>query len=310
MKESSSFQTLDHVQSWILQTILTHGQEVSPRGMKTREIFPVTFSLLNPRSRCITNPARRWKFPAAVGEFAWHVGGSRDVSFISYYLERWAELAGDSSTVNGSCYGYKIFGNRIGGLTQWDRLVELLRSDPDSRRGVLSFQNDNANLEPEAPDQPCACILHFMVREGRVYLTVYMRSNDAIWGLPYDVFLFTMLQELLACQLSLKLGSYSHTVGSMHLYEHHLHLAERIISSPYVDFEMPPMEEHWQLNRFLECEHALRTELNERMSLDMNSYWGDLVKVLAHYRNIKKRTEAKNFLPSENILYRPLLKIS
>ena len=52
-------------------------------------------------------------------------------------------------------------------------------------------------------DLPCTRTIQFLLRSGHVDAVVYMRSNDAIWGLPYDIFLFTMLQEMLAVELAL-----------------------------------------------------------------------------------------------------------
>ena len=37
-------------------------------------------------------------------------------------------------------------------------------------------------------------------------LVVHMRSNDVFMGFPHDVFAFTMIQEILANDLGVKLG--------------------------------------------------------------------------------------------------------
>ena len=50
-------------------------------------------------------------------------------------------------------------------------------------------------------------------------MTTYMRSNDLWMGFPYDVFQFTCLQTLLAMELDVELGTYTHVAGSLHLYE-------------------------------------------------------------------------------------------
>lgn len=49
-------------------------------------------------------------------------------------------------------------------------------------------------------------------------MMVHMRSNDVYLGLPHDIFAFTMLQEIAAREIGVGLGSYLHSVGSMHLY--------------------------------------------------------------------------------------------
>ncbi len=117
-----------------------------------------------------------------------------------------------------------------------------------------------------------------------------MRSNDAIWGLPYDVFFFTMLQELLACELGRQLGTYTHVVGSLHLYENHYALASRVVQEQaFSDFEMPPMRDHRQLKGFLDLEAGLRTDAaaNLEGKKALNPYWRDLLAILEWYRRAK-----------------------
>ena len=58
-----------------------------------------------------------------------------------------------------------------------------------------------------------------MIREGKLSMITYMRSNDLYLGFPHDIFCFTLLQELVARSLSVGVGTYKHMVGSMHLYD-------------------------------------------------------------------------------------------
>jgi thymidylate synthase len=151
-----------------------------------------------------------------------------------------------------------------------------------------------------------------MVRSGRLHAIVYMRSNDAIWGLPYDIFLFTMLQELLASELGLELGSYTHVVASLHLYERHFELARRIVRNPSAcDFEMAPMQAHRQIKTFLEFEGQLRSGrsigVDQEPSLD--PYWWNLLAVLDWFRLAKQADQYRdvaNRIPIGSP-YKPLL---
>lgn len=70
-----------------------------------------------------------------------------------------------------------------------------------------------------------------MIRNSKLDCFVNMRSNDVIWGVPYDVFSFTSLQEILANDLKVDLGTYHHYVSSMHIYDYHYELANKIVSS-------------------------------------------------------------------------------
>jgi len=82
-------------------------------------------------------------------------------------------------------------------------------------------------------DVPCTVSLHFMVRSGALELVVYMRSNDVWLGWPYDVVMFTVLQEAMATDLGLELGQYTHVDGSLHLYDTNREQVEALIHSSW-----------------------------------------------------------------------------
>ena len=119
-----------------------------------------------------------------------------------------------------------------------------------------------------------------------------MQSNDAFLGLPHDVFAFTLLQEILARSLTLELGSYKHSVGSLHLYNKHFEqVAQYLDEGWHEKVLMPamPTEDPWPSIQIL-----LRAEcdLREGRPLDVGQlklapYWLDLVRLLEVYRHFK-----------------------
>jgi thymidylate synthase len=147
---------------------------------------------------------------------------------------------------------------------------------------------------------PCAASLQFLVRSGKVHAILNMRSNDAIWGKPYDIFLFTMLQELLACELNLEMGTYTHSAASIHLYERHFDLANKIVrSDQFVRFEMPSMKAHHQLPHFLEMEASIRSKglQNQFDSLCLDDYWRHLLMVLTWFSNFRRNGAFSSEIP-------------
>jgi len=192
-------------------------------------------------------------------------------------------------SVLGSCYGHRIFGGSGAEPNQWERLVAVLRSDPQSRRAVLDVYDPDISLATNVKDAPCVCTLQFLIRDDRLHLITYMRSNDVIWGLPYDIFLFTMLQELLSIDVDRPLGTYTHIVGSLHLYEHHFELARAILRNQHEpEFEMPPMAARDELPRFLDAEAHVRSGRALPHDEDeLNPYWSSLLAVLKSYRVFK-----------------------
>ena len=280
------FESLDDIQAAALGLLVNSGQSTSPRGMNTLEVLGAGFCLRNPRKRCVTVSARRWSLPLAIGEFCWHASGSDDVSPLEYYSRRWRAFADDASRIRGSCYGHTLFQKVQAGRSQWDRIVDVLREDPDSRRAIAMLASPTADADLTARDVACATSVQFFVRDHKLSALTNMRSNDAIWGLPYDVFLFTMLQELLAVTLNLDVGAYYHLVGSLHVYERHLELAKRILTdSGDPAFEMPPMRGVEQLASFLSGEEEIRRAATPPASPGrlLDPYWQNLWDVISWF---------------------------
>src|SRR5207247_285862 len=138
MNNVLAFDSVTDIQAWALSSLLEFGIRARPRGVDTLELSAVSFNLRYPRKRCVTHPERRWNFPLAVGEFCWHFSGSNQLQAIEYYAKRWKDFAADNSTITGSCYGHRIFTASAVQPSQWQRLIELLKNDPESRRAVLN----------------------------------------------------------------------------------------------------------------------------------------------------------------------------
>jgi thymidylate synthase len=280
------FQDIDAVQRWAFQCLLNDGILVSPRSMATRELIGQTFSLTRPRARIVQARARRWSLPLAIGEFCWHASASDDVEALAYYAPRWRAFSADGRTVRGSCYGRRIFGSDRNGRSRWDALLALLRADSETRRAVIDLSGDDL-LNPDAPDVSCTSTFQVFVRDGHLHASVHMRSNDVVWGLPYDVFLFTMLQEMLSQTLGLDLGVYMHTVGSLHLYEQHMNLATKVVAEDLMPAsEMSRMKPLSDLTDFLAAERAIR--LGETPPV-LSGYWAELADSLIEFAFARTR---------------------
>jgi len=143
----------------------------------------------------------------------------------------------------------------------------------------------------QGKDVACATSLQFLVRNHALHAVVNMRSNDGVWGLPYDLFVFTMFQELMARTLNLSLGHYNHTASSLHIYERHYELAERVAASPERSSEpMAPMNDVSQLRQFLIEEEHVRRGRGRNAAVKLDLYWSHLIAVLEAYRSRKGMT--------------------
>ena len=107
-------------------------------------------------------------------------------------------------------------------------MIEELRRDPDSRRAVIPMLN-TSHLFPRNKDVVCTESISFRIRDGKLNMSVNMRSNDAVWGMTNDVACFSFLHELVAGLLGVELGRYRHKADSLHVYERHFKMVETII---------------------------------------------------------------------------------
>jgi len=241
MRPFLSVPSANILQRDLCRIVMGSGDLCSPRAMQTKEVLGVSFELTAPRCRLTNLPIRRWSPSLAVGELLWHVRGDDQVDALAYYAPRWRSFADDDGFVRGSCYGARMFGSAPGERSQWENVKSLLKTDPSSRRAVINFRFE-PDVSEDSVDFSCVNSLQFLVRDGKLNAFVSMRSNDVIWGVPYDLFLFTSLQELMARELGLQLGSYYHSASSMHIYERHFDMASRIAELQVEDLgETPPM---------------------------------------------------------------------
>src|SRR5690606_23923758 len=117
----------------------------------------------------------------------------------------------------------KIFGFKNEQEPQYERIIKQILNRTTTKQAylVISDKKDYKLRTNKHESPPCTIGLHFYVRNSRLNLTSYMRSNDAYYGLPHDLFCFTMLQELISCRTNIPLGIYTHHVTSMHIYKEH-----------------------------------------------------------------------------------------
>lgn len=292
-------ENINQIQIALLTMLSEKGKTIDVRNSKTLELLPVCIELTNPKNRLTTLKGRNWNLPFAIGELAWHLDGSNDFNFISYYSKNWSvALEEDESIIRESCYGNQIFS---GQFSMWDRLLNEFDDDIHTRRAVLSLFDSNNSLGLNKKDVACTSTIQFLVRNDKLDCIVNMRSNDVIWGLPNDIFFVTMLQEWLSIVLNVSVGKYYHFIGSLHIYERHFDLMDRIIANPtYLNFCMPEMAGLELIPDFLKQESNLRNGLEFKEI--QNPYWNSLLSVL------KLRSSGFSNKEKENIINKSIYK--
>lgn len=271
--------TLDDLLRQVFKKLLNDGELIRPSRGRAREITGVLLKLDNPRAR-LSRTESKGKLFSALGELLWYLAKTNGLAFINYYLSAYAEESDDGETVYGG-YGPRLFDMR--GHDQVANVISTLRNSSSSRRAVIQLF-DAADLAKRRIEIPCTCTLQFMIRRRRLHMFTYMRSNDAYLGLSHDVFAFTMLQEIIARSLDVQLGTYSHAVGSLHLYERHRKQAEQYLKEGWQSTSaMPrmPAGDPWPAIALLvQAERALRTTTPINTFGALRPYWQDIVRLL------------------------------
>lgn len=199
---------IDKVYIDICKKILKDGEIVND----TKEIRNYQFTIQKPEQTIIS--VRNISLNYLCGELSWYMSGSNDLKYIAKFGSLWNKMTDDGKTVN-SAYGDIIFNRH--NFNQLETMINLLKTDKNSRRAVININVPNKNVIT-THDEPCTICLQFLIRDDKLHLTTMMRSNDIWFGLPYDIVFFTCLQRVMAKELNVECGTYTHFATSLHMY--------------------------------------------------------------------------------------------
>lgn len=134
-----------------------------------------------------------------------------------------------ASNIYKYSYGPRIFDfngkkDQIGSF-----IIPLLKKDPNSRRGTVVLYNPETDSETENKDIPGLGLIYFKIKEGKLNITCFIRSNDMFVGWPANVYQLYVLQEVVAEKLSLGIGSITTFSASAHVFEEHFNEISRVI---------------------------------------------------------------------------------
>jgi hypothetical protein len=167
----------------------------------------------------------------AAARFLYMLTGRRDIRFIEPFSGGIRKFSADGTSLGGSAYGSRLFGNRPG-EDQVRQCVKTIRDRPNTKRAAATLSRPYTADKP-AVDVACCLGIAFMPRAATLDTSVIMRANDAIRLLPYNLFEFSMLAEMVARLTGTEPGTYRHLAVSMHLRgEHDIRLAGDLLASP------------------------------------------------------------------------------
>lgn len=281
--------TLDDLMGKVFQKLLKIERSVSPTRGENREICGALLRIKKPRARLSHSETREVLF-SCLGELFWYLSGSNSLKFIEYYIPRYKGESRDGITVDGA-YGPRLY-QKDGTTNQIKNVIELLQERPTTRRAVIQLF-DAKDIDEVNSSVPCTCTLQFMIRDNVINMYTHMRSNDAFMGLPHDVFAFTMLQEILANILNVKIGTYTHSVNSLHLYSKHVDKARQYIEEGWQGVETMPAMPQKDVMLSLKWIQSVEERIREKQAVDIEGaavadYWKDIARLLLIFSHFKK----------------------
>lgn len=166
-----------------------------------------------------------------IHELLWFLQGDTNIQYLKdngvSIWDEWADENGDLGPVYG--YQWRSWPAPNGEhVDQVSRVVEQLKTNPDSRRIIVSAWNVS-QLDQMAL-APCHAFFQFYVAAGKLSCQLYQRSADIFLGVPFNIASYALLTHMMAQQCDLEVGDFVWTGGDCHLYLNHLDQADEQLS--------------------------------------------------------------------------------
>src|SRR5450631_3426314 len=170
---------------------------------------------------------------SVIAELLWFLRGDTNVGWLQErgvkIWDEWADENGDLGPVYG--HQWRSWSTPDGrSIDQIAAVIESIRSNPDSRRHIVSAWNV-ADIDCMALP-PCHTMFQFYVADGRLSCQLYQRSADVFLGVPFNIASYALLTRLMAQVVGLEPGDFVHTLGDAHLYSNHLEQARLQLTRP------------------------------------------------------------------------------
>jgi len=207
----------------LLAQVLEHGTAKADRtGTGTRSVFghQLRFALADGFPLITT---KRVHFRSVAYELLWFLRGDGNVNWLREHgvsiWDEWADANGDLGPVYG--VQWRAWPTPDGGhIDQISQLLDTLRTNPDSRRMIVSAWN--VGEIPQMALPPCHAFFQFYVADSRLSCQLYQRSADLFLGVPFNIASYALLTHMVAQQVGLQVGDFIWTGGDCHIYDNHV----------------------------------------------------------------------------------------
>lgn len=162
-----------------------------------------------------------------IHELLWFLRGDTNVRYLNEngvtIWDEWADAQGNLGPIYGS--QWRAWPRPDGTvIDQISQVIETIKTDPDSRRLVVSAWNVSELDKMALP--PCHILFQFYVANGTLSCQLYQRSADVFLGIPFNIASYALLVMMMAQVTHLRAGEFIHNLGDAHLYLNHMEQAE------------------------------------------------------------------------------------
>ena len=206
-----------------MRHVLEHGTQKNDRtGTGTLSVFgwQMRYNLAEGFPLVTT---KKCHLRSILHELLWFLQGDTNIKYLKENgVSIWDEWADENGNL-GPVYGHqwRSWPKPDGGtIDQISEVVKTLKTNPDSRRIIVSAWNV-ADLDKMAL-APCHAFFQFYVADGKLSCQLYQRSADIFLGVPFNIASYALLTLMMAQVTGLKPGDFVHTLGDAHLYLNHL----------------------------------------------------------------------------------------
>ena len=210
----------------LLTHILDHGVDKDDRtGTGTRSIFghQMRFDLSQGFPLLTT---KKLHVKSVIHELLWFLSGDTNIRYLKEngvsIWDEWADEDGELGPVYGAQWR-KWSSSHGESIDQIAQLIELITTQPDSRRMIVSAWNVADINKMALP--PCHLMFQFYVADDRLSCQMYQRSADVFIGVPFNIASYALLTHMVAHVTGLEVGEFVHTLGDAHLYSNHFEQA-------------------------------------------------------------------------------------
>ena len=161
-----------------------------------------------------------------IHELLWFLAGDTNTRYLhDHKVSIWDEWADENGDL-GPIYGHQWRSWPVPGggkIDQISRVIEQIKTNPDSRRHIVCAWNAADIEKMKLP--PCHVLFQFYVAEGGLSCQLYQRSADLFLGVPFNIASYSLLTLMVAKVCDLAPREFVHTFGDAHLYSNHVEQA-------------------------------------------------------------------------------------